>query len=125
MEYKHIIVSSPGKVGTITLNSPNTANALSKNMIRELIDVSSHHRRRPGSRGHRDKGQREALLSRDTTSPRWWARAMVDYKFIFEQCSRMMTLVQEVPKPVIAGVHGVATAAGVSIGGNLRLGGCH
>ncbi len=38
-----------------------------------------------------------------------------EYKFIFDQCSRMMLLVHQVPQIVIAQVHGVATAAGCQL----------
>ena len=37
MEYKDILVGAEAEIGTITLNSPKTINALSKNMIAELI----------------------------------------------------------------------------------------
>jgi enoyl-CoA hydratase/carnithine racemase len=35
-----------------------------------------------------------------------------EYKSIFEECTRMMQLIHEIPQPVIAQVQGVATAAG-------------
>ena len=37
MEFREILVSTEGALGTITLNSPNNANALSVNMIGEVI----------------------------------------------------------------------------------------
>ena len=37
------------------------------------------------------------------------------YRRTFEQCSRMMTKVVRLPKPVIARVHGIATAAGCQL----------
>ena len=114
MEYKHIIVSSRGKVGTITLNSPNTANALSKDMIRELNDALHITGDDPAVEAIVIKANGKHFCSGHDLSEMVGA-AMVDYKLIFEQCTRMMTLVQEIPKPVIAGVHGVATAAGCQL----------
>ncbi len=38
-----------------------------------------------------------------------------EYKFIFDQCARMMTMVHQIPQIVIAQVHGVATAAGCQL----------
>ena len=38
-----------------------------------------------------------------------------EYKFIFEQCSRMMELIHQIPQPVIAQVQGIATAAGCQL----------
>jgi len=37
------------------------------------------------------------------------------YRQTFEQCSRMMTKVVRLPKPVIARIHGIATAAGCQL----------
>ena len=37
------------------------------------------------------------------------------YDGLFEQCSRLMTTIVTLPKPVIARVHGVATAAGCQL----------
>lgn len=37
------------------------------------------------------------------------------YQSLFEQCSRMMMTIQNMPKPVIAKVHGLATAAGCQL----------
>jgi enoyl-CoA hydratase/carnithine racemase len=114
MNYNDILATSEDKVGIITLNSPNTANALSKNMISEVIEALR-------------------LMDEDSTVEVLVIRAngkhfssghnlsemlgvgMVDYKHIFEQCTRMMNLIHEIPKPVIAQVHGVATAAGCQL----------
>lgn len=38
-----------------------------------------------------------------------------NYQALFEQCSRLMTQIVRLPKPVIARVHGVATAAGCQL----------
>jgi enoyl-CoA hydratase/carnithine racemase len=37
------------------------------------------------------------------------------YRALFERCSRMMLTIQRMPQPVIARVHGVATAAGCQL----------
>jgi enoyl-CoA hydratase/carnithine racemase len=38
-----------------------------------------------------------------------------NYEALFEQCSRLMTAIVRSPKPVIARVHGIATAAGCQL----------
>jgi enoyl-CoA hydratase/carnithine racemase len=38
-----------------------------------------------------------------------------NYAALFDQCSRLMTSIVELPKPVIARVHGIATAAGCQL----------
>ena len=39
MEYNDILVETRGEIGLITMNSPKTFNALSKNMISEIISA--------------------------------------------------------------------------------------
>jgi len=43
------------------------------------------------------------------------------YKSLFQQCSRMMMTINKIPQPVIARVHGVATAAGCQLVGACDL----
>lgn len=114
MEYKDILVSGEGPVGVITLNSPQTVNALSKNMIGEIIRAF----RRMGE----DPTIRVIIVRANgkNFSAGHYLKEMIDgstveYKFIFDQCSEMMMLVHQVPQPVIAQVHGVATAAGCQL----------
>jgi enoyl-CoA hydratase/carnithine racemase len=38
-----------------------------------------------------------------------------EYKFIFDQCAKMMQMIHEIPQPVIAQVQGIATAAGCQL----------
>jgi len=42
-------------------------------------------------------------------------RTVGDYRRIFDVCSVLMTKIQSVPQPVIAQVHGIATAAGCQL----------
>jgi len=43
------------------------------------------------------------------------------YEFLFGKCARMMTTMQRIPQPVIARVHGIATAAGCQMVANADL----
>lgn len=111
MEYKDILVGSEGEIGSITLNSPKTINALSKNMIAEIISAFE--------RFAADSIVKVIIIKANGKHfcSGHFLREMVDgdkseYRFIFEQCSRMMSLIHKVPQIVIAQVHGVATAAG-------------
>ena len=114
MTYKEILFSTEGAMAFLTLNSPQTINALSKRMIGEMIDALRK-------------------LSPDETIKVIIIRAagkhfcaghnlseMVDagvkeYKFIFDQCTEMMQMIHEIPQPVIAQVQGIATAAGCQL----------
>jgi enoyl-CoA hydratase/carnithine racemase len=114
MEYKDILVETRGEIGLIKMNSPKTFNALSKNMISEITAALNN----LGA----DQALKVVIVR---TGGKHFCSGhnlteMVDgnrteYAFIFGQCSRMMTLVHEVPQIVIAQVHGVATAAGCQL----------
>src|SRR5258707_1536465 len=43
------------------------------------------------------------------------ARSLDEERAIFQACERLMAVVQGVPQPVIASVHGIATAAGCQL----------
>src|SRR3546814_16720101 len=43
------------------------------------------------------------------------------FQAIFKQCSRLMTTITALPQPVIAKVHGIATAAGCQLVANCAL----
>jgi enoyl-CoA hydratase/carnithine racemase len=114
MEYQDILVHVQREIGSITLNSPKMANALSKNMIGEIIAALESFQQNSGVKVLIVKANGKHFCSGHNLSE------MVngdrsEYKFIFEQCSRMMQLVHKVPQVVIAQVHGVATAAGCQL----------
>ena len=48
-------------------------------------------------------------------------RDISTYRRIFDVCTQLMTTVQEIPQPVIARVHGVATAAGCQLAATCDL----
>jgi enoyl-CoA hydratase/carnithine racemase len=114
MEYKDILVSAEGPVGVITLNSPATINALSKNMIAELIRALKGMERDPGVRVIVVRANGKHFCAGHDLKEMVNGGA-VEYKFIFDQCTEMMTLIHQVPQPVIAQVHGIATAAGCQL----------
>ena len=114
MEYKDILVETQGEIGCITLNSPSTVNALSKNMIREVILALE--------RFAADASLKVIVLK---ASGRHFCAghylkemvdgSMTEYRFIFNQCATMMKMIHQVPQVVIAQVQGVATAAGCQL----------
>lgn len=114
MEYRDILVHTQGQIGSITLNSPKTVNALSKHMIGEVIAALEGFAANSSLTVIIMKANGKHFCSGHNLSE------MVngdrsEYRFIFEQCSRMMQLLHQVPQTVIAQVHGVATAAGCQL----------
>ncbi len=114
MEYKEILVSADGPIGTITLNSPGTLNALSKNMIGELISAFRGFEANTSAKVIILKADGKHFCSGHNLKE-MIDKDMVEYKFIFDQCTEMMNLIHKLPQPVIAQVHGVATAAGCQL----------
>ncbi|MGC8604848.1 MAG: enoyl-CoA hydratase [Desulfomonilaceae bacterium] len=121
MDYQEVLVSATDAIVSITLNSPKTANALSKNMIAELISIFKSLHENSSIKVIIIKAAGKHFCSGHNL------KEMIDghvteYKFIFKQCAEMMALIHEIPQIVIAQVHGVATAAGCQLAAQCDLG---
>ncbi len=111
-EYEHIRVSLEGPVTRITLSRPERRNALSLDLMRELLKAF-------GALGHDCR-----LVILDAAGPAFSAGhdlgEMVDqpkefYDELFAVCTELMEGIHELPQPVVAKVQGVATAAGCQL----------
>jgi enoyl-CoA hydratase/carnithine racemase len=109
-----LLVDAEGTTGRITLNRPEKRNALSLELMRELavalIDVSGS----DGVRAIVIEGAGPAFSAGHDLSE------MIDreeafYRELFAVCTEMMETIHAVPQPVIAKVHGIATAAGCQL----------
>lgn len=114
MSYENISFERDGGIAVVTLNRPTKRNALSLELMRELLDcfdcigddrtvraVILGANGKVFSSGH-DLGE---LVGRDIN----------EYREIFDVCAELMMKVQSIPQPVIAEVQGVATAAGCQL----------
>ncbi len=114
MEYRNLCYALEGPAAVITLNRPERRNALSLELMRELIACLDQTGSNPEIRavilaaagtafcsGH-DLGE---MVGRDVN----------EYRRIFDVCTELMTKIQSIPQPVIAEVQGVATAAGCQL----------
>jgi enoyl-CoA hydratase/carnithine racemase len=111
VEYKDILVETQGEIGSITLNSPATVNALSKSMIGEMICALETFGANSSVKVIVLKANGKHFCAGH------FLKEMIDgsvteYRFIFAQCTAMMKMIHQVPQIVIAQIHGVATAAG-------------
>jgi enoyl-CoA hydratase/carnithine racemase len=99
----------------LTMNRPAQRNALSVGLMAEIIDALD--------RAEPDKETRVVVIAGSGVGfcPGHDLREMRQdpsreaYARIFERCSEMMQKVVRLPKPVIAEVHGIATAAGCQL----------
>ncbi len=121
MEYKDVFFTTAGSIGSITLNSPGTANALSRNMISELISILKSFRDQSSVKVLIIKAAGKHFCSGHNLTEMIDSH-VTDYKFIFGQCAEMMSLIHEIPQIVIAQIHGVATAAGCQLAAQCDLG---
>src|SRR5919206_2344808 len=110
----HLQLQRDGGTARVTLNRPDRRNALSLALMAELRETLEALGADPATRaiviagagpgfsaGH-DLGE---LVGRDAEF----------YDRVFDECTRLMETVHRVPQPVIARVHGVATAAGCQL----------
>jgi len=113
MEFEHIDVARSGDFATVTMNRPRRRNALSLPHMRELITA------------FRQIGESDALgIVLAGNGPVFCAGhdfadvAEADLsavRSLLAVCTELMTLMQQVPQPVVARVHGLATAAGCQL----------
>jgi len=109
-----IQVEMNGPVITVALNRPEKRNALSLNLMKEMVDCL---------RGiGRDEKAKVVVLrgngpvfSAGHDMREMAAGDIQEYRTIFATCMEMMLLLHEIPQPVIARVHGIATAAGCQL----------
>jgi enoyl-CoA hydratase/carnithine racemase len=113
MGYEHILVERSGDFVTVTMNRPQRRNALSLDHMHELIAA------------FREIGASDALgVILAGNGPVFSAGhdfadvAEADLpavRSLLMTCTELMTLMQQVPQPVVARVHGLATAAGCQL----------
>jgi enoyl-CoA hydratase/carnithine racemase len=110
MATEHVLVVDDGPITRITLNRPERRNALSLALMEELTAALLAATGRvvviagagPAFSAGHDLAELQASSDDDTAN-------------LFDVCSRLMTTVQSIDQPVIARVHGVATAAGCQL----------
>ncbi len=114
MNYQEISFTSRGPVGYLMLNNAEKVNALSVQMIKEIINLLTE--------VADDESIKVIVLkaSGNHFCAGHYLAEMVDagvkeYKFIFDQCTKMMMMIHEIPQIVIAQVQGIATAAGCQL----------
>ncbi len=101
-------------VATVTLNNPAKRNALSLEMMRALIAGVHQASDAPGVRGIIVAANGPVFSAGHDFSD----MAGADLPFLRKllgTCTELMTLVQQVPQPVLAKVHALATAAGCQL----------
>jgi enoyl-CoA hydratase/carnithine racemase len=102
-------------VVTLTLNRPQAYNALSEAMLEALQAALDALVTDAGARVVVIAAAGKAFCAGHDLKEMRAAPALDYYQRLFAQCGRMMMTIQKLPVPVIARVHGTATAAGCQL----------
>src|SRR5512137_304224 len=102
-------------VATLTLNRPQQFNALSVEMMNTLQAALDRIAADPGVRAVVLGGAGKAFCAGHDLKQMKENVGLDYYRALFAQCSKLMLTIQKLPQPVIARVHGVATAAGCQL----------
>jgi enoyl-CoA hydratase/carnithine racemase len=118
--YEHIVFEQDGVVAYVTMNRPNKRNALSVAHMQELISC------------FKEIGEKKDIsvvvfggngpgfcAGHDLSEMR--GRDHDFYRHTFDVCTELMETIQAIPQPVIARVHGIATAAGCQLAATCDL----
>lgn len=109
-----VLLERQGAIATITLNRPERRNALSLDMMLELIECLNGIASEPGLSVVILAAAGRAFSSGHDLHEMTGAQIPV-YRRIFDVCTELMTRIQSIPQPVIAQVQGIATAAGCQL----------
>jgi enoyl-CoA hydratase/carnithine racemase len=98
-----------------TLNRPDARNALSAALMSELLEALGRAAKDPETRVVVIAGAGPAFCAGHDLREMRADQRRETYERVFAQCSELMLAIVRLPKPVIAEVHGVATAAGCQL----------
>lgn len=114
MSYHNLVVGNEGPAAIVTLNRPQRRNALSLDLMLELIDCLDAIGRDRAIRAVILAAAGKVFCSGHDLSE-MTGRDINEYRRLFEVCSDLMMKIQAIPQPVIAQVQGMATAAGCQL----------
>jgi enoyl-CoA hydratase/carnithine racemase len=111
--YQHLLVERDDTIVTITLDRPEKRNALSAEVMTELTAAFA------------EVGESDArgivlaangpVFSAGHNFADMVGSSLAQARKLFQICTEMMDTIQAVPQPVVARVHGLATAAGCQL----------
>jgi enoyl-CoA hydratase/carnithine racemase len=114
VNYRDIKFQVEDDIGFITLNRPEKRNALSMNLMAEMIDLLKSVKKDSRVRVVIIKAEGPVFSSGHDLSEMVEGDA-VFYRSVFNICTEMMEAIRDLPQPVIAQVQGMATAAGCQL----------
>ena len=104
-----------GPIARLVMNRPERRNALSHEMMTEMLTALDAIARDASAHVLVIQGRGPAFSAGHDLVEMTSNRDAAFYEDLFATCVRLMTRVHELPQPVVARVHGVATAAGCQL----------
>ena len=109
-----------GGIARLTMNAPDRLNALSDNMLGALSDEFTRLSEDTSIRAITIAGEGKAFCAGHDLKEMTAGRQSEDegaayFADLFGRCGALMQLIPTLPQPVIASVHGIATAAGCQL----------
>jgi enoyl-CoA hydratase/carnithine racemase len=112
--YQYLFVETTDGIARITLNRPQRRNALSYALMQELHDCLGEIGTSKEIRAVILAASGKVFSSGHDLSEMLEGN-INEYRKLFDLCVAMMTKIQNIPQPVIAEVHALATAAGCQL----------
>ncbi|MBI5015829.1 MAG: enoyl-CoA hydratase [Deltaproteobacteria bacterium] len=114
MTYNDLTLERDGNIAVLTLNRPTKRNALSMNLMEEILAAAADVAADASVGALVIRGSGPAFCAGHDLGEMTGCDVPT-YRRIFDTCTRMMNALQALPQPVIAQVHGIATAAGCQL----------
>lgn len=116
MQNDFVILEREGAVASLILNRPEKRNALSLDVMRKITELLKQISHDSSIGVVILKGNGPVFCAGHDLQEIMGQESSIHYRrTIFQVCSEMMLFIHRMPQPVIAQVHGVATAAGCQL----------
>jgi enoyl-CoA hydratase/carnithine racemase len=112
--YRNVSLTEDGPAARIVLSRPEKRNALSLELMEELIEALTEASGQATTRAIVIEGAGPAFSAGHDLSEMIGAEDAF-LRDLFDRCTAMMATIHKIPQPVIAKVHGIATAAGCQL----------
>jgi enoyl-CoA hydratase/carnithine racemase len=114
MNYTDLTLDREGAVAILTLSRPTKRNALSLHLMEEILVALAQVGNDPSASALVIRGAGPAFCAGHDLAE-MTGKDVATYRRVFDTCTRMMNAIQALPQPVVAQVHGIATAAGCQL----------
>ncbi|MDG2267426.1 MAG: enoyl-CoA hydratase [Alphaproteobacteria bacterium] len=103
------------EIAVLTLNRPKQQNALSSDLMNKILDKFNDIEKNKNIKAVTIFGNGNNFCAGHDLKELKIDKSEERFKHLFELCSKLMLKIVKLPKPVIAGVQGIATAAGCQL----------